>query len=66
MIDYSEQMHRDVALFDRLEKEAEENPPTKESALASLQSAGILDERGEFTRPYKTLGRWVKENNQGK
>lgn len=63
MIDYTEQMHRDVALFDRLVKERKEKPLSREEARKELQSAGILDENGEFTKPYETLGRWVKENN---
>jgi len=32
---------------------------TKEEALASLQSAGILDGKGEFTAPYQNLGRYI-------
>lgn len=66
MMDYSEQIERDVAYFRQLSKEMKEKPPTKEEALKSLQSAGILDENGEFTKPYENLGRWVKENNPKK
>lgn len=63
MIDYTEYMLNDLALFERLAKEREEKPQTEEEALTSLQSAGILDENGEFTKPYENLGRWIKENN---
>lgn len=31
------------------------NPLSKEEARRSLQSAGILDENGELTEPYKCL-----------
>lgn len=32
---------------------------SKEEALRSLQSAGILDSNGEFTEPYQNLGRYI-------
>ncbi|MRG48588.1 hypothetical protein GFS24_25955 [Chitinophaga sp. SYP-B3965] len=66
MIDYTEYMLNDVALFKRLVKENREKPLTAEEATKKLQDAGILDENGEHTKPYENLGRWIKENNPGK
>lgn len=34
---------------------------TKEEALQSLQRAGILDENGKHTEPYKHLGALVEK-----
>lgn len=33
---------------------------TKEEALLALRDAGILDEKGNFTKPYKNLGRYIQ------
>ena len=40
---------------------AKENTRTKEQALATLQRAGILDEEGEFTEPYRNIEKAVKQ-----
>ena len=37
-----------------------ENTRTKEQAVATLQRAGILDEEGEFTEPYRNLNKIVR------
>jgi hypothetical protein len=42
-----------MELAERLLQEAK--TWTKEQALASLVSAGILDENGEYTQPYKEM-----------
>ena len=39
---------------------------TYEEALRSLMNAGILDEHGNHTEPYKNLGRAVKRLNEQK
>ena len=36
---------------------------TKEDAFKSLQASGILDSRGEYTAPYRNLGRWIEKTN---
>lgn len=66
MIDYSEQIERDLVFFERRTKEIMEKGITKEEAQERLQSAGILDENGEFTEPYEIIGRWIKANNAQK
>lgn len=66
MTDYTDQKLATAAFFKRRVKEWTENPPTKEEARKSLQDAGILDENGEYTKPYENLGRWIKENNPGR
>ena len=66
MTDYTDQINRDLALFKRLVEERSKNPLTPEEARKELQEVGILDENGEFTAPYQTLGRWVKENSPKK
>jgi hypothetical protein len=45
-------------LFERLEKEAK--TLTKEQAQENLYSAGILDKKGKFTKPYRNIGRYFK------
>jgi hypothetical protein len=47
-----------VELAKQLKKEI-----TKENALASFVSAGILDSSGDFTKPYKALKDHVLESN---
>lgn len=66
MIDYTEYMLNDLALFEKRVKERLENRLTPEEATKELQDAGILDENGEYAKPYENLGRWIKENNPGK
>lgn len=47
-------------------KEAEENSRhrTKEEALQNLIDAGILDKNGNFTKPYKNLGRYIRSHKK--
>jgi len=57
----SKQYHKHLLkLFDRKLKEKR----TKEEALQSLIDAGILDEDGNHTEPYKLLGDAVKRYKQ--
>lgn len=44
-------LKRIVELAERLKRE----PRTRENALSSLRAAGIVDESGQFTEPYKEL-----------
>jgi hypothetical protein len=46
-----------LALMEKQQREVANH--TKEEALASLQAAGILDEKGDFTAPYSNLARVV-------
>ncbi len=39
---------------------------TKEDAFRRLQASGILDNRGEYTAPYRNLGRWIEKHNNKK
>lgn len=39
---------------------------TKDDAFKSLQASGILDSRGEYTAPYRNLGRWIEKCNNKK
>jgi hypothetical protein len=34
---------------------------TKEQALASLVSAGILTKKGNYTKPYRNIGRFMRQ-----
>jgi hypothetical protein len=36
---------------------------TKEDAFKRLQACGILNSRGEYTTPYRNLGRWIEKCN---
>jgi len=47
---------KDLQILIALAKELEKNL-TKEVALKSFIAAGILDEAGNYTRPYKELGK---------
>ena len=37
---------------------------SRESALATLVSAGILDKKGDFTKPYNDLKSFVVESHK--
>ena len=37
---------------------------TKEEALKDLYLAGILDKDGNFTKPYKNLGKFIRDNQE--
>ncbi len=54
------QFHLLMNLAEKLKREA-----TKESAVKTLVGAGILNEKLEFTAPYKSLGK-VVENSKKK
>ena len=56
-----EEIDSNKKLLIPLYQEIRDNTKEKEEALASLQSAGILDENGEFTEPYKHLGRAINK-----
>jgi len=45
-------------LLKRLAKEAKTVTP--EEAQETLYSAGILDKKGNFTKPYRNIGRYCK------
>lgn len=46
---------KDIQLLIELAEEELKKGFTKEEALQSLVAAGILDETGNYTRPYKEL-----------
>ncbi|WP_026770011.1 hypothetical protein [Asinibacterium sp. OR53] len=49
-------------LIDRAKKElALAKKFTKEQALASLVSAGILTKKGNYTKPYRNIGRYMRQ-----
>lgn len=52
-------------VIERMEREIAK-PKTEEEALKSLQASGILDSRGEYTAPYRNLGRWIEKCNNKK
>jgi Ca2+-binding EF-hand superfamily protein len=40
---------------------------TKEEIIKKFQEIGFLDENGDYTAPYRNLGRWIDEcNRRGK
>lgn len=43
-------------LLESMRKQTEKITSSRESALKFLQKAGILDEEGDFSEPYKKLG----------
>lgn len=57
---------KDIKAIHALFDESARTPKTKEEALFLLRNAGILDENGEHTEPYKHLGMAVKRFNEQK
>jgi len=58
-------MKKDVRLLIELIERKRKERRTKEEALQSLIDAGILDEDGNHTEPYKLLGDAIKRAKQG-
>ncbi|MEJ0103561.1 MAG: hypothetical protein WDO19_13860 [Bacteroidota bacterium] len=52
---------KDIKRLEDLAKNKLQKGVSKEEALRSLQQAGILDKKGDFTSPYKNLARIVTE-----
>ena len=52
---------RDIKKLIDLAKRKLKETRTKEEALASLVSAGILTKKGNYTKPYRDLARAVKK-----
>ena len=52
---------KDIKRLTELALKKLERGVTKEEALRSLQQAGILDKKGEFTSPYQNLAKAVIE-----
>ena len=55
---------RQYQLLMELAEEIRQRPRTPESSMASLQGAGILDENGKFTEPYKHLGMYIENQKK--
>ncbi|MBN8718944.1 hypothetical protein SAMN05444410_11379 [Hydrobacter penzbergensis] len=47
-------------LIDMFKKKLSEKR-TKEQAFASLVSAGILTKKGNYTKPYRNIGRFMRK-----
>jgi hypothetical protein len=43
-----------------MERESERNK-TKEEIIREFQEIGFLDSNGNYTAPYRNLGRWIDE-----
>ena len=54
----------DIKRLENIALETIKNGITREEALRSLMYAGILDENGNYTEPYKHLGEAVKRLSQ--
>ncbi|WP_294825265.1 hypothetical protein [uncultured Flavobacterium sp.] len=52
---------REIKLLIDLAKKLKEETISKEEAMASFVSAGILDEKGEFTKHYSELRSYIVE-----
>ena len=50
---------KDIKILKELAVKKLKNGFTKAEALRSLQQAGILNKKGNFTRPYQNLARIV-------
>jgi hypothetical protein len=57
-------MKKDVKLLIELIEEDRKKKRTKEESLQTLIDAGILDEKGNHTEPYKLLGEAIKRYSQ--
>lgn len=54
--------NKDIQRLIDLAKEGIKKETTKEEALDSLVSAGILNKRGNYTKNYPNLARFVKNS----
>ncbi|MBC8053433.1 MAG: hypothetical protein H7Y13_10250 [Sphingobacteriaceae bacterium] len=52
--------NKDIKKLTDLAKEKLGKQITRDEALRSFVSAGIMNSRGQFTKPYQNLGRVVK------
>ena len=52
-------LDKDIQKLQELAEKKLAQGMSKEEALRSLQQAGILDSKGNFTAPYQNLGRAV-------
>jgi hypothetical protein len=64
-LDFMTESERQIQMVIDLAKDNLANPPTKEEAIRSFQRAGIFDEKGKLTPPFKYLGHAIALN-QGK
>jgi hypothetical protein len=55
---------KDIKNLEELARKKLEKGVSKEDALRSLQNAGILNRQGNFTAPYKHLGKAVTSKEQ--
>ena len=54
---------KDIENLRQIAIEGRKKTLTREDALRSLMNAGILDKDGNYTKPYKRLGKAIREFN---